>query len=531
MFVKSWKISNFPLLFFTMRLLPVLLLLSLHAFTQERPNIIYIMSDDHDADAISAYNKDLLQTPGFDRIANEGMRFNRCFVGNSICSPARATLLTGQHSHKNGVKDNRTKFDGSRVTLPKLLGQAGYQTAIVGKWHLHSYPTGFDYWKVLPGMGQYFDSRIINMSGDTVQTKGYATDAITDEAINWLDNRDKRKPFAFFVHHKAPHRYFLPPLKYLEKFHTKKFPEPPTLYADTAGHGSAWRIQTMSILNDMRLCSDLKVDPAYLMDDPDFKPDSTEIAYHRAIFRRVPEEERKRMQEIYAERGRILKEQRPRGRELLKWKYQWYMQDYIACVASIDENVGRLLKYLDETGLSKNTVVIYTSDQGFYLGENGWFDKRFMYDVSMGTPLMVRWPGKTKPHSVSNAMVQNIDFAPTILDIAGAKIPDTMQGKSLVPIISGKQKSLNRPFLYYHYYEFGKDHTVIPHLGIRGDRYKLIYFYTANEWELYDLHDDPREQHNLIRSAKHQSLIADLKRELNRQRDLYDDHEPAGELH
>jgi arylsulfatase A-like enzyme len=489
------------------------------------------MSDDHDADAISAYNKNFIQTPGFDRIANEGMRFKRCFVGNSICSPARATLLTGQHSHKNGVKDNFTHFDGSRVTLPKLLQQAGYQTAIVGKWHLHSYPTGFDYWKILPGMGQYFDSRIITMQGDTVQTKGYASDMITEEAIQWLEHRDRNKPFVFFVHHKAPHRYFMPSLHYLEQFHKKKFPEPATLFADTAGRGSAWHIQTMSILRDMQLCSDLKVDPAYLMNDPELKPDSTQILYYRAIFRRVPDSDRQRMQEIYAERGKILQQQHPRGKELLKWKYQWYMQDYLACVASVDENVGRLLKYIDDSGLSQNTVVIYTSDQGFYLGENGWFDKRFMYDVSMGTPLLVRWPGKIQPHSVSNALVQNIDFAPTILDIAGAQIPDSMQGKSLVPILTGKQTSLDRPYLYYHYYEFGKDHTVIPHLGIRGDRYKLIYFYTVNEWELYDLKNDPREQQNLIHSPKHQSLIADLKRELNRQRDLYDDHEPAGELH
>lgn len=513
-----------------MRLLPVLLLFSFSALAQERPNIIYIMSDDHDADAISAYNKNFIQTPGFDRIANEGIRFNRCFVGNSICSPARATLLTGQHSHKNGVKDNRTPFDGNRVTLPKLLGQAGYQTAIVGKWHLHSYPTGFDYWKILPGMGQYFDSRIINMPGDTVTTKGYATDMITDEAINWLDHRNKNKPFAFFLHHKAPHRYFLPPLKFLEQLHTKKFPEPSTLYLDTAGHGSAWRIQTMSILPDMKLCSDLKIDPEYLKNDPDFKPDSTEIAYYNAIFRRVPPEERKRMQEIYAERGKIMQQQRPRGKELLKWKYQWYMQDYLACVASIDDNIKRFLQYLDVSGLSKNTIVIYTSDQGFYLGENGWFDKRFMYDVSMGTPLLIRWPGKIKPHSTTNVMAQNIDFAPTILDMAGAKIPDTMHGKSLVPVITGKQQSLNRPYLYYHYYEFGKDHTVIPHLGIRGERYKLIYFYTENEWELYDLQSDPHEQRNLIKEAKHQSLIAELKKELNKQRNLYDDHEPAGEL-
>jgi arylsulfatase A-like enzyme len=536
MFAKSWKISNFQLLFFQpMRLLPVLLLLSLHVFPQERPNIIYIMSDDHDADAISAYNKKLIQTPGFDRIANEGMLFKRCFVGNSICSPARATLLTGQHSHKNGVRDNRTPFDGNRMNLPKLLGQAGYQTAIVGTWHLHSYPTGFDYWKIFPGMGQYFDSRIISMTGDTLTTRGYATDVVTQEAISWLDSRDKNKPFAFFVHHKAPHRYFLPPLKWLQKFAGKKIQEPSTLYIDTVGRGSAWHTQTMSILRDMKLSSDLKIHPKYLR-GPILKPDSTEIAYYNAIMNRIPASDRAAMEEIYDKRGKALQlllqaRNKDGQKRILAAKYQWYMEDYLACVASIDENISRLLKYLDDNNLAKNTIVVYTSDQGMYLGENGWFDKRFMYDVSMNTPLLVRWPGKIKPKTVSNALVQNIDFAPTLLNVAGAAIPDSMQGKSFVPILTGKQVSLNRPFLYYHYYEFGRDHTVIPHLGIRGDRYKLIYFYTVNEWELYDLLSDPGEQKNLIRSAKHQSVIADLKRELNRQRDVYDDHEPAGELH
>jgi arylsulfatase A-like enzyme len=492
------------------------------------------MSDDHDADAISAYNKTLIQTPGFDRIANEGARFNRCFVGNSICSPARATLLTGQHSHKNGVKDNRTPFDGKRVTLPKLLGQAGYQTAIIGKWHLHSYPTGFDYWKILPGMGQYFNTRIISMTGDTLITKGYATDVITDEAISYLDHREKDKPFALLLHHKAPHRYFLPNLKWLQKFAGKNIKQPSTLFADTVGKGSAWRIQTMSILRDMKLSSDLKVHPKYYIDDPKYKPDSTEIEYYHAIMNRIPASERAAMEKIYDERGKqlqflfmahVFKEE-----NLLWAKYQWYMEDYLACVASLDENITRLLNYLDSTGLSKNTVVMYTSDQGFYLGENGWFDKRFMYDVSMNTPLLVRWPGKIKPGTVTNAMAQNIDFAPTILDMAGAAIPDTMHGKSLVPILTGKQKSLDRPYLYYHYYEFVKDHTVIPHLGIRGERYKLIYFYTVNEWELYDLEKDPKEQKNLIHSSKHQSLITQLKKELQKLRDEYDDHEPAGEL-
>lgn len=513
-----------------MRILFVFLLLAHTTFSQQRPNIIYIMSDDHDNDAISAYNKQFISTPNIDRLAKEGVKFNRAFVGNSICAPARATLLTGQHSHKNGVKDNFTRFDSSKTTIAHILKQAGYQTAIIGKWHLQSYPSGFDYWRILPGMGQYFNTRMITMNGDTITEKGYATDVITDDAINWLDQRDKTKPFVLFFHHKAPHRNFVPALKYLEKFHNMVFPEPSTLYNDTAGHGSAWRIQTMSILSVMRLSADLKVDPQYLEDIPDLKPDAEDIATYKAIMNRMPDSERARFRDIYAERGQLIQQLRPKGKELLKYKYQWYMQDYLACIASIDESVGRVLDYLDKNKLAKNTVVIYTSDQGFYLGENGWFDKRFAYDVSMRTPLLVRWPGHIQPGTVSNLLVQNIDFAPSILDIAGAKIPAWMQGISLKPLITGKQKTLPRKYLYYHYYEFGKDHTVIPHIAIRGTKYKLIYFYTVNEWELYDLEKDPAEQHNLINSPQQQATIQQLKTELKKLRDLYDDHEPAGAL-
>ena len=513
-----------------MRILVILLLFPINCFAQQRPNVIYIMSDDHDNDAISAYNKQFIQTPHIDRLAKEGMKFTKAFVGNSICAPARATLLTGQHSHKNGVKDNRTRFDSSKITLPKLLQQSGYQTALIGKWHLHSYPTGFDYWKILPGMGQYFDTRIIEMTGVTITEPGYATDVLTDDAINWLDSRDMKKPFALFFHHKAPHRYFFPALKYLEQYHTRTFPEPSTLYTDTAGHGSAWAIQTMSILPDMQLCSDLKVDPKYLMDIPELKPSNEQVTYYKAIMKRVPAEQRGRFEEIYAKRGQLIREKKLSGKELLKYKYQWYMQDYLACIASVDESVGRILNYLDEKKLTASTAVMYTSDQGFYLGENGWFDKRFAYDVSMQTPLLVRWPGHIKPNAVSNAMVQNIDFAPTILNITGTKIPDWMHGINFQPILEEKQKKLSRKYLYYHYYEFVKDHTVIPHLAIRSEEYKLIYFYTVNEWEMYDLEKDPAEQKNLIHSPAYKTTVQLLKKELINLRNLYDDHEQAGEL-
>jgi arylsulfatase A-like enzyme len=511
-----------------MRLLLLAVCFATAGYSQQRLNIIYIMSDDHDAAAISAYNRSFIHTPNIDRIAKEGMLFMNAFVGNSICSPARATLLTGQHSHKNGVKDNRTRFDSSRMTMPKLLQASGYQTAIVGKWHLHSYPTGFDYWKILPGQGQYFETAFIDMAGDTTREHGYATNLITDEALHWLNNRDKEKPFLLMLHHKAPHRYFFPPLKYIEKYHTKTFPEPRTLYVGTKGHGAAWKLQTMSILQDMKLSSDLKVDPLYLMDIEHLRPDAAEIAYYNAIMNRIPEPERSGIKKIYEERGSLLQKLKPSGKSLLKYKYQWYMQDYLACVASIDENIGRILTYLDKNGLTNNTIVIYTSDQGMYLGENGWFDKRFMYDKSMRTPLLIRGPGFKK--GKNDALVQNIDLAETILDIAGLPVPEWMQGQSILPLISFSQKQFTRDYLYYHYYEYGQDHTVIPHLGIRGKRYKLIYFYTVNEWELYDLKNDPAEQKNLIHSGAYQKIIRQLKIELARLRDLYDDHEPAGEL-
>lgn len=513
-----------------MKKLLFLLLLSQSLIAQQRPNIIYIMTDDHDADAISAYNKRLIHTPNMDRIAREGVLFKKSFVANSICGPVRATLLTGEHSHINGHKDNRKRFDSSRLTMPKLLQQNGYQTAIVGKWHLFSYPTGFDYWKILPGQGQYFNPRMINMNGDTSTYKGYAADVITEEAFKWLDSRDTSRPFMLHIHHKSPHRYFLPPLKFVREYVKKTFPEPSTLYVDTTGKGTAWKLQTMSILKDMRLCSDLKVDPALISDLPEYKADSAEIIYYRATFNRVPLEERKEMQALYAERARILREKRPKGRDLLRYKYQWYLQDYLACVASVDENIGRVLAYLDSTGLTANTLLVYTSDQGMYLGENGWFDKRFMYDVSMQNPLLMRWPGVIKPGTVVNEMVQNIDYAPTFLSVAGIKPPSSMQGVNIQPLFTGAISYLKRDYLYYHFYEYKADHTVLPHLGARGRRYKIIYFYTVDEWELYDLFRDPREQKNLAKRPAHRKTLEKMKKELMKLRDDYDDHEKAGEL-
>ena len=392
-------------------------------------------------------------------------------------------------------------------------------------------PTGFDYWKILPGQGSYYSTRFINMSNDTIRYNGYATSLITDDALSWLkEKREPAKPFLMMMQHKAPHRNFVPELKWLEVFSKRTFPEPATLYADTIGKGTAFKHQRMSILKDMTLCADLKIDPQYLIGINHLQPDSSDIRGYNAIMNSISEEQRDKMKEIFAERGKILQQQKPTGKDLLKLKYQWYMQDFLASVASIDESVGIVLNYLDESGLADNTVVIYTSDQGFYLGENGWFDKRFMYDVSMNTPLLVRWKGVIKPGSVNNSLVQNIDFAPTMLDMANVSIPEWMQGISLKQLLAGKQKDPDRKELYYRYYEYPIDHYVLPHLGIREKRYKLIYFHTVNEWEFYDLQKDPQENNNLVNLSAYQAEIIRMKKRLLEVKEKYKDTEPAGEL-
>jgi arylsulfatase A-like enzyme len=523
-FSKTVAVKTFIVVTFT-------LLISLQSFAQQRPNIIYIMSDDHDADAISAYNKRLIQTPGIDRIAKEGMRFNKYFVSNSICAPARATILTGKFSHMNGHKDNQSRFDTSQYTFSKQLMAAGYQTALIGKWHLQTLPSGFDYWTVVPDQGKYYSPQFITMNGQTTTYRNeYATSLITKKTIDWIEQRDKSKPFMLMMHHKAPHRNWWPELKFAQKFSKMKIPEPSSLYADTTGREKAYRDQQMRILEDMTLCADLKIDPEYLNNIPHLKPSTADVANYKNLITDLPDSLRDQFKKLYSQRGETLKRLKPKGKELLKLKYQWYMQDYLATVASIDESVAQLLNYLDKTGLTDNTVIIYTSDQGFYLGENGWFDKRFMYDVSMQSPLLVKWKGKIKAGTISNALTQNIDIAPTILDIAGEKAPAEIQGLSLKPILTGQKNQLARNALYYRYYEYPIDHHVYPHLGIRTENYKLIYFYTVNEWELYDLKKDPAEKLNRVNDPSYQSIYNSLKQNLIDLRKKYQDHEAAGEL-
>ncbi len=464
-----------------------------------KPNILFIFSDDHAYQAVSAYGHKLNHTPNIDRIGAEGMRFDRCIVPNSICGPSRATVLTGKYSHANGFFDNtnRMRFDGSQTTFPKLLQQGGYQTAIVGKWHLVSDPTGFNYWEILPGQGVYYNPPM-RRNGQQVKYEGYTTDIITDRALDWLKNgRDQTKPFLMMCQHKAPHREWCPNTKYLHKYDGVKFPEPPTLFDDYAGRGKAEHAQDMTIEKTMTP-RDLKLEP----------PGNLTTA------------QRKAWDEYYEPRNEEFRKANLQGKDLVRWKYQRYLHDYLGCIDSVDESVGRLLDYLKETGLDKNTIVVYSSDQVFYLGEHGWFDKRWIFEESLRSPLLIRWPGVTKPDSVNKDMVSNLDFAETFLEAAGVPVPAEMHGRSLVSVLKGQTPADWRKCFYYHYYEFPGPHSVRRHYGVVTPRYKLVYFYEPemNYWELFDLEKDPREMKSVYGQPDYASVQQELERELKRLR-------------
>lgn len=464
-----------------------------------RPNVLFIFTDDHASHSISAYGSKINKTPNIDRIAKQGMLFNRCYVTNSICGPMRATILTGKYSHLNGFLVNGNKFDGNQQTFPKLLQKAGYQTAIVGKWHLgeHMAPTGFDYSEVLIGQGPYYNPPMIKNGVKTSHT-GYTTDIITDLALDWLnEKRDSSKPFMLMLQHKAPHRNWQPGPKHLNMFDGETIPEPATLFDDHSGRGTPSKTQDMSIEKTMT-DFDLKLTPP----------------------RNLTKAQLKTWNAAYNPKNEAFRKANLKGKDLVRWKYQRYIKDYLRCIASVDENIGRVLKNLDDSGLAKNTVVIYCSDQGFYLGDHGWFDKRWMYEESLKTPFVCRWPGVTKPGSISNDIVSPIDFAETFLEIAGAKIPDDMQGKSLVPILSGKSPSQWRQSFYYHYYEFPGWHDVRRHYGVTDGRHKLIHFYEKdlNEWELFDLKKDPNEMKSVYGQANYADVQSKLVKELDRLR-------------
>ena len=445
----------------------------------ERPNIIFIMTDDHAAHAISAYGSKVNQTPQLDRLAVSGMLFTRVFAVNSICAPSRATILTGKYSHKNGVPVFNT-LDGSQPTVAKYLKAAGYYTGIIGKWHLVSDPTGFDYWSILPGQGSYNNPAFITAGGRHI-IKGYATDIITDLAIDFIKNRKANKPFFLMCHHKAPHRNWIPDEKHKAIFANKVIPEPATLRDNYETRTDAIRECEQKVLENISP-NDTKMPPPVDM----------------------------------------------KGDALLKWKYQRYMQDYLACVQSVDDNVGRLLDFLDKSGLSSNTVVIYTSDQGFFLGDHGLYDKRFMYEESIKMPFLVRWPGVIRPGTTQDAMAINADFAPTFMEMAGLPVPGDMQGRSLVPLLKGERPADWRTSWYYRYYHDPGDHNTRAHYGVRTETHKLIYFWKKDQWEMYDLTVDPEELNNIYNDPAQAGTVAKLKNELYRlKKELQDNDEFA----
>jgi arylsulfatase A-like enzyme len=483
---------------------------------EQKPlNIVFIMTDDHAVQAISAYDSTHVRTPNLDRLAAEGLLFTRAFVSNSICAPSRATMLTGTFNHINGQVDNSTTFDGSQQTFPKLLQAAGYQTALVGKWHLRSDPTGFDYWNILPGQGDYYNPDFIEM-GQRSRREGYVTDLITDYSTDWLDKRDPARPFCLLVHHKAPHRTWMPDTSHLDLYDSTTFVYPSN-FNDTYENRQAAAAQKMHI-DDLWPDYDLK-----MVDEAGEIAGQHRQAIENMIDRMNPAQ-RAAWDREYQPIIRDYQAAGLTGQALREWKYQRYMTDYLRCIASVDENIGRLMDYLEAEGLLENTLIVYTSDQGFYLGEHGWFDKRFMYEESFRTPLIIRAPGRSANGHKERRLVQNIDFAPTFLDYAQVPVPPDMQGLSMRPILDEEALVSWRNSLYYHYYEFPNEHRVKRHYGIRTERFKLIHFYNdIDQWELYDLTEDPQEMHNLYgQPAWH--LIADsLKVQLTRLQVAYGD--------
>ena len=483
------------------------------------PNILYIMSDDHAYQAVSAYGHGLNQTPNIDRIANEGMRFNNCFVTNSISGPSRACILTGKFSHKNGFYDNggKTTFDGSQQTLPKLMQAGGYHTGIVGKWHLRSTPTGFDFYSIHYNQGDYYNPDFMENGEKRVHYEGYATDLTADNAIKFLKDCDEEKPFFLMMHFKAPHRSWMPALSKLSMYEDVTFPIPETFYDKYEGRIAAQQ-QLMRIDECMTLGEDLKTYGAWDAKVP------TE-------FKRMTPEQRAEWDKTYNPIIKDFAAKQPEGNELAEWKFQRYMRDYLKCISSVDDNIGRVLNYLEQMGELDNTIIIYTSDQGFYLGEHGWFDKRFMYEESLKTPFVIRYPKVISPNGVTDAMIQNIDFAPALLDLAGLPVPDDIQGESFKAVLTG-EKQTAKDALYYHYYEYPVPHAVKKHYGVRTDRYKLIHFYNdIDEWEFFDLKTDPNELHNLINDPAQAENIQTLKKKLAELQVKYEDTDPASDAY
>jgi len=471
------------------------------------PNLLFIFADDLTCQALSCYgeSRHLLDTPHIDRLAREGMRFDRCLVTNSICGPSRATILTGKYSHKNGFYNNSNcRFDGSQPTFPKMLQAAGWQTAIIGKWHLGSDPTGFDHWQVLPGQGIYYNPPMLTAAGKRVE-RGYVTDIVTEKSIEWLRARDPERPFLLMTQHKAPHREWSPAIRHLGWDDDRVHPEPDTLFDDFAGRSRAVSDHDMG-LDRTFTPLDAKLRPPPGIDGEDL------VAWNAH----------------YGPRNAAFEAARLEGRDLVRWRYQRYMHDYLGCVKAIDESVGRLLDELDRQGIADETVVVLSSDQGFFLGEHGWFDKRWIFEESLRTPLIVRWPGLTEPGSVCGKIVSLVDFAPTFLTLAGLPVPDDVQGRALQPLLAGHAGSPWRTSLYYHYYEFPEPHRVRPHRGVVTDRHKLVHYEgDIDEWELLDREADPAELRSFHADPAYADTLRGLREELDRLMHEVDDLDPV----
>ena len=497
----------------------------------QKPNIVFIFSDDHAPHAIGAYNgwlKSVNPTPRIDELAKQGMLFEKSFCTNSICGPSRAVIMTGKHSHKNGFMNNGNTFNWNQQTFPKILRKAGYTTALYGKSHLKGNPKGFDDWKVLPGQGDYYNPDLITPKG-RVRIDGHCTDVVTDLAVEWLKaGRDKTKPFMLMVQHKAPHRNWMPALRHLPLYDDVKIPEPATLFDKWEDNAPPARHQELEIDRHMDINYDLFLDLT-----ADYEGTPSQKRQDRSAWRnmkKMTKDQLSSWRAFYGPRDKAFHEAKLSGKELVRWKFQRYAKNYLRCVRGVDDSVGKIQDTLKDLKLDDNTVVIYSSDQGFYIGDHGWYDKRWMYEESLMMPLIVKWPGVTKPDSRSDQMVQNLDYAQTFLEMAGAEIPANMQGRSLVPILKNGKADNWRKSIYYHYYEYPSVHMVPRHYGIRTERYKLIHFYQfGNEWEMYDLKEDPDELTNIYGRADKKSLQIDLEQQLKAIRKFYDDNSDVSE--
>ncbi|MCP3918943.1 MAG: sulfatase [bacterium] len=501
-----------------------------------RPNIIFIFSDDHAPHAIGAYARDEAMpfgqwlasvdaTPRIDQLAEHGMRFRSSFCTNSICGPSRAVVLTGKHSHANGFMNNGNRFDGDQETFPKLLRAAGYHTAMIGKWHLGSDPQGFDHWEVLPGQGQYYNPVLVSADGRR-QVEGHCTDVVTDLSIEWLEAQKERdEPFLLMCQHKAPHRTWMPAGRHLEMWADETLPEPPTLFDDYADNAPGAARQEMTIRDDMYLLYDLFVTPR---EGESPQGDGTLDDYGWRNLERMTQAQRAAWDAFYEPRNAAFHDAELEGEDLVRWKFQRYLKNYLRCIRGVDESVGRIVDWLEENGLADDTVVVYSSDQGFYLGDHGWYDKRWMYEESLAMPLIVHWPGRTTPGSVDDHLVQNLDYAPTFLEMAGVAVPGDMQGQSLVPLLESEAPSDWRDAIYYHYYEYPSEHYVPRHAGIRTERWKLIHYYPFDEWELFDLEHDPDETQNLYGDPTYANVATNLAVRLGRLQEKYGDDTVTG---